>query len=159
MKKIIFALCLVSFSAFADEEWRSINSWLSDGFAQTYVTHQDESTKSFQVAIGDSPTGMQVVELRIYDSARDNCIAPASYELRDVIIKFNRQRVKMKVGCKRLGVLGVLRYFASTKEGNSYVVSTFKKGEPVLVNVQGYDIQIPAEGFDVAWKAYGGDAI
>jgi hypothetical protein len=159
MKKIICALCLLSFSAFAEEEWKSINSWLNSGFAQAYVTHQDESTKTFQVGIGDSPAGMQIVELRFYDSARDNCITPASYELSDVIIKINGQRVKMKVGCKRLSIAGVLRYFASTKEGNSYLVNTFKKGEPVLINVRGYHIEIPAEGFDVAWKAYGGDAI
>jgi hypothetical protein len=127
MKKIICALCLVSFSAFAEEEWRSINSWLNDGFAQAYVTHQDESTKSIQAGIGDSPTGMQIVEFRFYDSARDNCITPASHELSDVIIQINGQRVKMKAGCKRLGIMGVLRYFASTKEGNSYLVNAFKK--------------------------------
>lgn len=159
MKKIICALCLISFSALAEEEWGSINSWSDGGFAQAYVTHQDKSTKTFQVAMGDSPIGIQILEFRFYDSVRDNCITPASYELSDVIIKINGRRVKMKAGCKRLGIAGVLRYFASTKEGNSYIVNTFKNGEPVLVNMQGYNIEIPAEGFDVAWKAYGGDAL
>lgn len=153
-------VCLISISAIAEEnEWGHTNAWIDSGFSQTYVTLQDKSTKSFQAVIDDSPDGKKIVEFRFIDSMHDKCSMPASTELRDVIMKINGKRVKMKAGCKRVAIAKVLRYFAESKEGNSHIVNSFIKGDPVLINMQGYDVEIPAQGFVKAWENHGDDAI
>ena len=160
MRITILIMSLITFSAMADDgEWGNMNAWETKGFSQAYVTYQDKSTRTFQATIADNPSGEQVVEFRFYDSTRDICSTSADNSLNDAVIKINGKRVKMKAGCKRVSIMSIFRYFAVSEKGNAHIVNSFKSGDSVSINIQGYDIEIPAQGFEAAWENYGGDAI
>ena len=160
MRILLQITILISFSAIAaDEEWGNINAWDTNGFAQTHITYPDKSTKTFQAGIGDAPNGKQIVEFRFFDSSHEICNSQNQNEFSDVILKINGKRIKMKAGCKRISILSTLHYYAATEAGNSHIVKSFKNNNFVPVNIQGYDVEIPAQGFEAAWESYGGDAI
>jgi hypothetical protein len=160
MRIYLLITLLASFSATAgDEEWGNINAWDTNGFSQAHVTYPDKSTKTFQAGIGGSPNGKQIVEFRFFDSSHDICNSQPLNKFSDVILKISGKRVKMKAGCKRVAILRFLHYQAATEAGNSHIVNSFKNNDSVSINIQGYDVEIPAQGFEAAWESYGGDAI
>ncbi len=159
--KVILAImffCLYPLSVQANGEvWDVINQWSRVGFSQAYVVYPDKNTKSFQAMITDDPDGKQIVEIRFYDSKYDRC--NNSIGLSDVVVKVNGKRVKMKAGCRNIHSVKLLRYFAVTDKGRSHIIKSFQSGKPVPITMQGYDFEIPSEGFTAAWDNYGGDAI
>lgn len=117
---ILIFFIFSSYSVIAKEGIQGeINVWDGTGFAQVYITYPDKSITSFQAVIDDDPDGKEIVDLHYIRSKHDNCTAENIRLLSDVVMKINGKRVKMKTGCKRLGLMNILRYFAATKEGRS----------------------------------------
>ncbi|WP_444938704.1 hypothetical protein [Microbulbifer sp. JMSA002] len=166
MGKSVFTLFIsifLSTNLSAQDRSFEINEWSSSGFARfSQVSYEltDGSRKSFQVTISDDPKGKQVVDFRYYHSRLNLCTYRDTDKFSETIMRINGKRVMMIVGCTG-GALGVysLRYFAKTNEGRAHIVTSFMNNEYVPVRMQGFDLKLPAIGFNEAWRDYGGDAI